>query len=127
VPGKDGLFVFKTPPKSAFLFVAAHGFEGEKIAYNGQKTVSITMKESETRSSAIGNPSLTLEGKGGRISVYSTGAMSCSGISFPETRQHTVSTYFLNRPVIAVVADSKRFKIYVKEIILPICLVEYTR
>jgi hypothetical protein len=127
VPGKDGLFVFKTPPKSAFLFVAAPGFEGEKISYNWQKTVSIAMKESETRSSAIGNPSLTLEGKGGRISVYSTGRMSCSGISFPETTQQTVSTYSLNRPVIAVDADSKRFKIYVKEIILPICLVEYTR
>ena len=86
--GTDGIFIFKTPPKSANLFAAAPGFEGEKITYNGQKTVSITMKESDTRNSAIGNPSLTLEGKGGRINVYSADWMTCSGISFPETKRH---------------------------------------
>jgi hypothetical protein len=31
--GTDGIFIFKTPPKSAYLFAAAPGFEGEKITY----------------------------------------------------------------------------------------------
>jgi hypothetical protein len=127
VAGKDGVFIFKMPPKSAYLFAAAHGFEGEKVTYSGQKTISITMKESSTRNSAIGDPSLTLEGKGGRINVNSSNWMTCSGISFPETKRHTATKYYLNRPVTAVDADSKRFKIYVKDIISPICLVEYTR
>jgi hypothetical protein len=84
--GTDGIFNFKTSPKWACLFAAAPGFEGEEINYNGQKTVSITMKESNTRNSAIGNPSLTLEGKGGRINVYSADWMTCSGISLSRNK-----------------------------------------
>jgi len=82
VASKDGLFIFKTPAKSAFLFAAAPGFEGDKITYSGQNSVLFTMKESTTRISAIGNPTLTLVGRVGTIYVYPS-HMSCSGISFP--------------------------------------------
>ena len=120
------MFIFKTPAKSASLFAAAPGFEGDKVTYNGQKSVVFTMKESTTRNSAIGNPALTLVGRVGTIHVYPT-HLSCSGISFPETDTHNTTAYSLNRPVIAVDADQKKFKIYVKAIAFPISLVEYTR
>jgi hypothetical protein len=123
---KDGIFTFTKPVKSAFLLAAAPGHEAEKVSYTGQDNVTITMKPSETRSSVIGNPSATLDGKGGSVSPVSGSGMYARGIAFSSGRPN-YTRFTLNKPIVAIDATGQRFKIYVKEAFPPVYLIEYTR
>jgi hypothetical protein len=76
--------------------------------------VTITMKPSGTRSSVIGDPSATLDGKGGLVSPASSSGMYPRGVAFSNGRPNYTS-FSLNKPIIAVDATGQRFKIYVKE------------
>jgi hypothetical protein len=123
VPDEAGNFKFNKPSKSAYLLAAAPDHEGERILYTGKDEVAITLKESTTRSSVIGASGAELLGKGGSIQPYGLNFMYCSGIVF---RNGVTSTFGLNRPVQAIDADGKQFRIYIKEQFPPVYLIEYT-
>ncbi len=81
------------------------------------------MKESTTRSSVIGASRAELVGKGGSISPYGLNFTYCSGIVF---KNGVTTTFALNRPVQAIDANGKQFRIYIKEQFPPVYLIEYT-
>ena len=123
-PDKAGAFKFNKPSKAAYIVAAAPEHEGEKVSYSGKDEVAITLKESATRSSVIGDPRAELVGKGGSIQPYGLNFMYCSGIVF---KNGVTANFSLNVPVYAIDTSGKRFKIYVKEQFPPVYLVEYTR
>ena len=123
---KDKIFTFTKPVKSAYLLAAAPSHEAEKVSYAGQDTVTITMKASETRTSVIGDPRATLDGKGGSVSPVSNRAMHARGVAFSSGRPN-YTIFGLNKPIMAVDATGQRFKIYVKEAFPPVYLIEFTR
>ena len=88
--------------------------------------MTITMKASETRTSVIGDPRATLDGKGGSVSPVSSSGMYARGVAFSSGRPN-YTTFSLNRPIMAVDTTGQRFKIYVKEAFPPVYLIEYTR
>jgi hypothetical protein len=88
---KDGIFTFTKPVKSAPLLAAALGHEAEKVSYTGQDKVTITMKPSGTRSSVIGDPSATLDGKGGSVSAVSSSGIYAQGVAFSSGRPNYTS------------------------------------
>ena len=88
--------------------------------------MTITMKASETRTSVIGDPRATLDGKGGSVSPVSNRAMHARGVAFSSGRPN-YTIFGLNKPIMAVDATGQRFKIYVKEAFPPVYLIEFTR
>jgi hypothetical protein len=123
---KEGIFTFTKPVKSAYLLAAAPSHEAEKVSYAGQDKVTITMKPSETRSSVIGDPRATLDGKGGSVSPVSSSGMYARGVAFSSGRPN-YTTFGLNKHIMAVDATGQKFKIYVKEAFPPVYLIEFTR
>jgi hypothetical protein len=121
----DGLFVFDKPRlgKSPKILVAGNNHESKSVVYSGQGMVAVTLQSSKERNSSVGKDYINVGGSK-EINVYYGLSINAIGFSFsPRSDSVRLS---VGTTVNGVDQTGKKFKLWIREAVAPIYLVDYT-